>query len=65
MAEAALWWVGMLGKVDVLQAALVASVRRAPPRFMRNIARWRETCEEMAENSGVFIKRHQINGNLA
>ena len=47
-------------KVDVLQAALVASVRRAPPRFMRNIAGWRETGEEMAGNGGVFIKRHQL-----
>ena len=49
-----------LEKVDVLQASLVASVRRAPPRFMRNIAGWRETCEEMAGNGGVFIKRHQL-----
>ena len=47
-----------LEKVDVLQAALVASVRRAPP--MRNIAAWRETGEEMAGNGGVFIKRHQL-----
>ena len=58
MAEAALWWVGMLEKVDVLQAELVASVRHAPP--MRNIAGWRETGEEMAGNGGVFIKCHQL-----
>ena len=45
-------------KVDVLQVALVASMRRAPP--MRSIAGWRETGEEMAGNSGVFIKRHQL-----
>ena len=45
-------------KVDVLQAALVASVRRVPP--MRNIAGWREIGEEMAGNGGVFIKRHQL-----
>ena len=45
-------------KVDVLQAALVASVRRAPP--MRNIAGWRETGEEMVGNGGVFIKHHQL-----
>ena len=49
-----------LEKVDVLQAALVASVRRVPPRFMRNIAGWWETGEEMAGNGGVFIKRHQL-----
>ena len=60
MAEAALWWVGMLENVDVLHATLVASVRRAPPRFMQNIAGWRETGEEMAGNGGVFIKRHQL-----
>ena len=47
-------------KVDVLQAALVAPVRRVPPRFIRNIAEWRETGEEMAENGGVFIKLHQL-----
>ena len=47
-----------LEKVDVLQAALVASMRHAPP--MRNIAGWRETGEEMAGNGGVFIKRHQL-----
>ena len=45
-------------KVDVLQAALVASVRRVPP--MRNKAGWRETGEEMAGNDGMFIKRHQF-----
>ena len=45
-------------KVDVLQDALVASVRRAPP--MGNIAGWQETGEEMAGNGGVFIKRHQL-----
>ena len=45
-------------KVDVLQVALVASVRRAPP--MRNIVGWREIVEEMAGNDGVFIKRHQL-----
>ena len=45
-------------KVDVLQATLVASVRRAPP--MCNIAGWRETSEEMVGNGGVFIKRHQL-----
>ena len=44
----------------MLQAALVASVRRAPPRFMRNIVGWRETGEEMAGNGGVFIERHQL-----
>ena len=48
-------------KVDVLQAALVASVNRAPPTFMRNITGWqRETDEEMAGNDGVFIKHHQL-----
>ena len=47
-------------KVDVLQAALVASVRHAPPRFMRNIAGWWEIGEQMAGNGGVFIKRHQL-----
>ena len=52
-----------LEKVDVLQAALVASVRRTPP--MHNIAGWREIGEEMAGNGGVFVKHHQINGNLA
>ena len=52
-------------KVDVLQAALVASVRRAPPSFMHNIAGWRETGEEMMGNDGVFIKTPSINGNLA
>ena len=45
-------------KVDVLQVALVASVRRVPPRC--NIAGWRETGEEMAGNGGVFIKRHRF-----
>ena len=49
-----------LEKVDVLQATLVASVRRVPPRFMRNIAGWQETGEEMAGNGGVFIKHHQL-----
>ena len=49
-----------LEKVDVLQAALVTFMRHAPPRFMRNIAGWRETDEEMAGNGGVFIKRHQL-----
>ena len=44
----------------MLQAALVASMRREPPRFMRNIAGWRETGEEMAGNGGVFIKCHQL-----
>ena len=38
----------------------VASVRHAPPRFMGNIAGWRETGEKMAGNGGVFIKRHQL-----
>ena len=47
-----------LEKVDVLQAALVASVRRAPP--MPNIGGWRKTGEEMAGNGGVFIKHHQL-----
>ena len=47
-----------LEKVDVLQAALVGFVRRAPP--MRNIVGWRETCEEMEGNGGVFIKHHQL-----
>ena len=28
-----------------------------PPRFMRNIAGWKETGEEMAGNGGMFIKR--------
>ena len=41
-------------KVDVLQAVLVASVHRMPPRFTRNIVGWRETGEEMAGNGGVF-----------
>ena len=45
-------------KVDVLQASVVGSVRRAPP--MRNIAGWRETRKEMAGHIGVFIKRHQL-----
>ena len=58
MAEVAFGGLACLEKVDVLQAALVASVRHAPP--MRNIARWRETGEEMAGNGGVFIKRHQL-----
>ena len=58
MAEAALWWVGMLGKGGLLQAALVDFVRRAPP--MRNIAGWWETGEEMAGNGGMFIKRRQL-----
>ena len=49
-----------LEKVDVLQAVLVASVRRAAPRFMCNIAGWWETSEEMAGNSGVFIERNQL-----
>ena len=49
-----------LGKVDVLQVALVASVHGAAPRFMSNIAGWRETGEEMAGNGGVFIERHQL-----
>ena len=60
MAEAAHCGLACLEKVDVLQAVLVASVRHAPPRFMRNIARWQETGEEMAGNCGVFIKRHQL-----
>ena len=47
-----------LEKVDVLQDALVASVRRVPP--MCNIAGWQETGEEMAGNGGVFIERHQL-----
>ena len=47
-------------KVDVLQAVLVASARRAPPRFMRNIAGQREASEVMAGNGGVFIKHHQL-----
>ena len=47
-------------KVDVLQAALVASVFRTSLRFMRNIAGWRETGEEMAGNGGVFVKCHQL-----
>ena len=47
-------------KVDVLQATLVASVRRAVPRFMSNIVGWREIGEKMAGNDGVFIKRHQL-----
>ena len=47
-------------KVDVLQVALVASVRRTLPRFMRNIAGWQKTGEEITRNSGVFIKRHQL-----
>ena len=47
-----------LEKVDVLQAALVASVRRVAP--MRNIAGWRETGEEMEGSGDVFIKRHQL-----
>ena len=42
--------------MDVLQATLVASVRRVAP----NIAGWRETGEEMAGNSGVFIERHEL-----
>ena len=49
-----------LEKVDVLQAVLVAFVRHAPPRFMRNIGGWRETGGEMAGNGGVFIERHQL-----
>ena len=44
----------------MLQVALVVSMRRAPPRFMCNIAGWRETGEEMAGNGGVFIERHQL-----
>ena len=44
----------------MLQAALVASMRRAPLRFMRNIIGWRETGEEMAGNGGMFIKHHQL-----
>ena len=44
----------------MLQAVLVASVRHPPPKFMRNIAGWREIGEEMAGNGGVFIKRHQL-----
>ena len=44
----------------MLQAALVASVHRAVPRFMCNIAGWQEIGEEMAGNGGVFIKRHQL-----
>ena len=47
-------------KVGVLQAAFVASVRCASPRFMRNIAGWWGTGEEMAGNGGVFIKRNQL-----
>ena len=47
-------------KVDVLQVALVAFVRLALPRFMRNIAGWRETGDEMAGNGGLFIKGHQL-----
>ena len=47
-----------LEKVDVLQVVLVASVHRTSP--MHNIAGWREIGEEMAGNSGVFIKRHQL-----
>ena len=35
-------------------------MRRTPPRFMRNIAGWREIGEEMAGNGGVFIKFHQL-----
>ena len=41
-------------------------LRSSPPcvarrlGFMRNIAGWRETSEEMAGNGGVFIKRHQL-----
>ena len=46
--------------VDVLQAALVASVHHAAPRFMGNIAGSRETGEGMVGNDGVFIKRHQL-----
>ena len=42
-----------LEKMDVLQAAIVVSVRRASP--VRNIAGWRETGEEMAGNGGVFL----------
>ena len=49
-----------LEKVDVLQVALVASVHRAAPRFMCNIAGLRETGEEMMGNGGVFIERHQL-----
>ena len=44
----------------MLQAALVASMRRAALRFMCNITGWRETGEEMARNGGVFIERHQL-----
>ena len=44
----------------MLQVALVASMRRASPRFMHNIDGWREIGEEMAGNDGVFIKCHQL-----
>ena len=49
-----------LEKVDVLQAVLVASVHRGTPRFMRYIAGWQETGEEMAGNGDVFRKHHQL-----
>ena len=49
-----------LEKVDVLQAALVASMRRAALRFMCNITGWRETGEEMAGIGGMFIEHHQL-----